>query len=80
MLRIEMVFSEKLLKSVDNARKSGEKVSLDSVLRKLKDTYARELKGDPVFLRTLKSLDPNVEVRVIIAKLGGKNGASENRH
>ena len=63
-IRIRIRFSKNLDKSIDKARKSGEKVTRESIINGLVDVYRKTLNRDKSFLKPLLALDKHVKVTV----------------
>jgi len=72
VLRIEFVFSEKIRKTVEEARRNGEISTLEELLEKLVEIFSIQLKQTPSFIKPLRELDPNLKIMVSSSVIGEK--------
>lgn len=70
ILRIEFIFGDGLEKSVSDARANGENHTVQTVLDSLVETYSKTISKTPELTAPLRTLDPDLKVRVSSSIIG----------
>ena len=61
---IEVMFSNRLLDMVESAKRGGDDITVESVVKGLADVYEKTISQTPSFVRPLKALDKDVVIKV----------------